>query len=98
MQEEQKWVVAGNVLFLEGGYQLSTNGKQRRPLNAVYVALTEIGFCFIVNHGVPSGQIHAVFRQATRLISTVSSVKVDINCFRKAARAVKTPLHLTGFS
>jgi hypothetical protein len=28
MQEEQKWVVTGNVLFLEGGYQLSTNGKQ----------------------------------------------------------------------
>jgi chemotaxis protein MotB len=28
MQQEQKWVVAGDVLFPEGGYQLSTNGKQ----------------------------------------------------------------------
>jgi chemotaxis protein MotB len=28
MQQEQKWVVAGDMLFLEGGYQLSANGKQ----------------------------------------------------------------------
>jgi chemotaxis protein MotB len=28
MQEEQKWVVAGDMLFPEGGYQLSPNGKQ----------------------------------------------------------------------
>jgi chemotaxis protein MotB len=28
MQQEQKWVVAGDVLFPEGGYQLSLNGKQ----------------------------------------------------------------------
>ena len=28
MQAEQKWVVAGDVLFAEGGYQLSASGKQ----------------------------------------------------------------------
>jgi chemotaxis protein MotB len=28
MQQEQKWVVAGDVLFPDGGYQLSANGKQ----------------------------------------------------------------------
>src|SRR5215471_9147335 len=28
MQQEQKWVVAGDLLFPEGGYQLSPNGKQ----------------------------------------------------------------------
>ena len=28
MQQEQKWVVAGDTLFPEGGYQLSANGKQ----------------------------------------------------------------------
>jgi chemotaxis protein MotB len=28
MQQEQKWVVAGDVLFPEGGYQLSAGGKQ----------------------------------------------------------------------
>jgi chemotaxis protein MotB len=28
MQQEQKWVVADDVLFPEGGYQLSPNGKQ----------------------------------------------------------------------
>jgi chemotaxis protein MotB len=28
MQQEQKWVVAGDMLFPEGGYQLSGNGKQ----------------------------------------------------------------------
>jgi chemotaxis protein MotB len=27
MQQEQKWVVAGDMLFPEGGYQLSANGK-----------------------------------------------------------------------
>ena len=28
IQQEQKWVVAGDMLFPEGGYQLSANGKQ----------------------------------------------------------------------
>ena len=28
MQREQKWVLAGDVLFPEGGYQLSPDGKQ----------------------------------------------------------------------
>ena len=28
MQQEQKWVVAGDMLFPEAGYQLSANGKQ----------------------------------------------------------------------
>jgi outer membrane protein OmpA-like peptidoglycan-associated protein len=28
MQQEQKWVVAGDLLFPEGDYQLSANGKQ----------------------------------------------------------------------
>jgi chemotaxis protein MotB len=28
MQQEHKWVVAGDVLFPEGGYELSANGKQ----------------------------------------------------------------------
>ena len=28
MQQEQKWVVAGDVLFPEGGYQLTPSGKQ----------------------------------------------------------------------
>ena len=28
MQQEQKWVVAGDMLFPEGGYQLSANGEQ----------------------------------------------------------------------
>ena len=29
MEQEQKWVVAGDVLFPEGGYQLSSAGLQR---------------------------------------------------------------------
>ena len=28
IQQEQKWVVAGDMLFPEGGYQLSANGEQ----------------------------------------------------------------------
>jgi chemotaxis protein MotB len=27
MQQEQKWVIAGDMLFTEGGYQLGPNGK-----------------------------------------------------------------------
>jgi chemotaxis protein MotB len=28
MQQQEKWVVAGDMLFPEGGYQLGANGKQ----------------------------------------------------------------------
>jgi len=28
MQQQEKWVVAGDILFPEGGYQLTANGKQ----------------------------------------------------------------------
>jgi chemotaxis protein MotB len=38
MQQEQKWVVAGDVLFPEGGYQLSANGKP--ALNQYVLAAT----------------------------------------------------------
>jgi len=31
MQQEQKWVVAGDLLFPEGGYQLSANGRLKLP-------------------------------------------------------------------
>jgi chemotaxis protein MotB len=35
MQQEQKWVVAGDVLFPEGGYQLSASGKQALIANNI---------------------------------------------------------------
>jgi chemotaxis protein MotB len=35
MQQEQKWGVAGDVLFPEGGYQLSASGKQALIANNI---------------------------------------------------------------
>ena len=44
----------------------ATPGAIDRTAEELHFALTEIGFYFIVNHGVPSEQIHEVFRQAAR--------------------------------
>src|SRR3954468_4140997 len=49
MQQEQKWVVAGDVLFPEGGYQLSANGKQ--ALNQYVPQLQSLQNAKIVVYG-----------------------------------------------
>jgi chemotaxis protein MotB len=49
MQQEQKWVVAGDVLFPEGGYQLSPNGKQ--ALNQYVPKLQNLQNAKIVVYG-----------------------------------------------
>jgi hypothetical protein len=48
-------------------------------------ALTEIGFYFIVNHGVPSGQIREVFRQAARFHAQPLETKLDIKLDKHSA-------------
>jgi chemotaxis protein MotB len=49
MQAENKWVVAGDVLFPEGGYQLSANGKQ--ALNQYVPKLQNLQNAKIVVYG-----------------------------------------------
>jgi isopenicillin N synthase-like dioxygenase len=44
----------------------------------LHFALTEIGFHFIVNHGVPSEQINAVFRQAARFHALPLEKKLEV--------------------
>jgi isopenicillin N synthase-like dioxygenase len=49
-----------------GPYLAGERGALDRAAQALRVALTEIGFYFIVNHGVPAALIREVFRQAAR--------------------------------
>jgi len=49
-----------------GPYLAGAPGAIDRTAGELQFALTEIGFYFIVNHGVPSGQIREVFRQVAR--------------------------------
>ena len=49
MQQEQKWVVAGDMLFPEGGHQLSANGKQ--ALNQYVPQLQNLQNARIVVYG-----------------------------------------------
>src|ERR1700676_7898 len=50
-----------------GPYLAGAPGAIDRTAGELRFALAEIGFYFIVNHGVPSEQIRAGFRQVARL-------------------------------
>jgi chemotaxis protein MotB len=49
MQTENKWVVAGDMLFPEGGYQLSPNGKQ--ALNQYVPQLQDLHNAKVIVYG-----------------------------------------------
>ena len=49
-----------------GPYLAGVPSAIDRTAEEIHYALTEIGFYFIVNHGVPAEQIASVFRQAAR--------------------------------
>src|SRR5216683_1156447 len=49
-----------------------------RTAEELRFALTEIGFYFIVNHGVPSGLLHEVFRQAARFHAQPLKKRLEI--------------------
>jgi isopenicillin N synthase-like dioxygenase len=61
-----------------GPYLAGTPGAINRTAEELHFALTEIGFYFIVNHGVPSEQIHAVFRQAARFHALPLQNKLEV--------------------
>ncbi|HJU18047.1 MAG TPA: 2-oxoglutarate and iron-dependent oxygenase domain-containing protein [Stellaceae bacterium] len=64
-----------------GPYLAQAPGAIERTAEKLRFALTEIGFYFIVNHGVPAAQIGDVFRQAARFhalpLEQKLAVKID---------------------
>jgi isopenicillin N synthase-like dioxygenase len=61
-----------------GPYLAGAPGAVDRAAEELRFALTEIGFYFIVNHGVPSEQIQAVFRQAERFHALAPQKKLEV--------------------
>ncbi len=61
-----------------GPYLAESPGALNRTAEKLHFALTEIGFYFIVNHGVPSEQIDAVFRQAARFHALPLQKKLEL--------------------
>src|SRR6516225_11663347 len=61
-----------------GPYLAGTPGAIDRAAGELQYALTEIGFYFIVNHGVSSGQTSEVFRQVARFHAQPLQKKLEI--------------------
>jgi isopenicillin N synthase-like dioxygenase len=61
-----------------GPYLAGIPGAFDRTAGELRFALTEIGFYFIVNHGVSSGQIREVFRQVARFHAQPLEKKLKI--------------------
>ena len=91
MRAENKWVVAGDVLFPEGGYQLSANGKQ--ALNQYVPKLQSLQNAKVVVYGytdnLPVGaplkragienNIDLSSRRADNVVAYMTSQGVDPN-------------------
>jgi isopenicillin N synthase-like dioxygenase len=64
-----------------GPYLAGETGALDRTARELRFALTEIGFYFIVNHGVPPAQVCQVFRQAARFhaqpLDKKLAIKID---------------------
>jgi len=64
-----------------GPYLAGEPGANDRAARELRFALTEIGFYFIVNHGVPPAQVREVFRQAARFhaqpLDRKLAIKID---------------------
>jgi isopenicillin N synthase-like dioxygenase len=61
-----------------GPYLAGAPGAIDRAAEELRFALTEIGFYFIVNHGVPSGQIREVFGAAARFHARPLEKKLEV--------------------
>ena len=61
-----------------GPYLAGALGAIDRTADELRFALTEVGFYFIVNHGIPSGQIREVFRQVARFHARPLEEKLEI--------------------
>ena len=65
-----------------GPYLAGEPGAMERVAGELRHALTEIGFYFIVNHGVPEVRIHEAFRQAARFHALPLERKMDVRVDR----------------
>ncbi len=65
-----------------GPYLAGTSGAIDRAAEELRFALTEIGFYFIVNHGVPAAQIEEIFRQAARFHALPLQKKLEVKIDR----------------
>ena len=65
-----------------GPYLAGETGAMARSAAELRFALTEIGFYFIVNHGVPASQSRGVFDQAARFHAQPLDRKMDIRIDR----------------
>src|SRR6201994_2263940 len=61
-----------------GPYLAGEPGALDRTAKELRVALTEIGFYFIVNHGVPREKIRAVFEQVKRFHAQPDETKLAL--------------------
>jgi isopenicillin N synthase-like dioxygenase len=61
-----------------GPYLAGVPGAIDRIADELHFALTEVGFYFIVNHNVPSGQIRAAFQQAARFHALPLNKKLEV--------------------
>ena len=61
-----------------GPYLAGALGAIDRTAEELRFALTEVGFYFIVNHGIPSGQIREVFRQVAGFHARPLEKKLEI--------------------
>src|SRR6202163_2158808 len=66
-----------------GPFLAGEEGGLDRPAHELRFALTEIGFYFIVNHGVPREKIRGVFDQVRRFheqpVDKKLELKIDLN-------------------
>lgn len=65
-----------------GPYLAGEAGAMARSAAELRFALTEIGFYFIVNHGVPASQSRGVFEQAARFHALPPERKMDVRIDR----------------
>ncbi|MBV8392057.1 MAG: 2-oxoglutarate and iron-dependent oxygenase domain-containing protein, partial [Alphaproteobacteria bacterium] len=65
-----------------GPYLAGEPGALERAASELRRALTEIGFYFIANHGVPRAQIAAIFAEAARFHALPLAEKMKIRIDR----------------
>ena len=65
-----------------GPYLAGEAGALERTARELRFALTEIGFYFIVNHGVPEAQIRDAFHQAARFHGQPLDKKMEVKIDR----------------
>jgi len=80
-----------------GPYLAGDPGATQRTAEEFHFALTEIGFYFIVNHGVASEQIHTAFREAARFHALPLEKKLEVKLDRHNVGYLPMPRRIDSF-